>query len=704
MRVMVVRLWILLALVLVAIPCRLSCQLADPESQIRAHRIRCRILPASGEIQCTDTVTIYRPLPDAHRCHIRFHPINAHVAASVDGRDVAVTNSGGDFTIDGLPSDSVVEAVLNWSTLFSGGTEFSRITPSRAILRSEDVFPSSPGVIRHSRISITVPSGWSVVAPGSVVATDSVGEERTVTFESREGAPTLGWICAGRYRHDESVPGGTAISLCRFEDDSSDAGAIINLSRDVLGYLASRLTPYRYPSLTITEIDDWVGGPGVLAIAAPSLILVKKTAFTTTDSFNTVRSILPHEISHQWWALTVLPADDALPFLSEGMCEHFSILYNRSRGAATLRDSLGRHPLLRPLLLRSRQEGGILLHQKTDLRVQPALYLKGAYVHGMLAALLGDSCAGRLYRECARRFALRQITVADFESVAEEVSGRKLGWFFDEWLDKGLIPQLKCYNVLADSSQTGWNTRGRIRISGYQKFTIQVPVGIVSRGVQAGTTVVSLGIDSSGAYRNDVPFSIPTASAPDSLVVDPESEILKQQVLPPRLSDFRDPADVTMITGTGTDSRILRRMAERDSAVMENSGWNVRIISDSGVTLGDFQKPRVICYGTASANSAAARLEEKFTLRPERGRVKVNGEILNDSTLAVVQVIDNPFCENGLLGWVAPLGTAAQPEFLPYNASWAVVRGRDLIASGTWPSADRNLVVIPVREGLQPRH
>jgi len=43
--------------------------------------------------------------------------------------------------------------------------------------------------------------------------------------------------------------------------------------------------------------------------------------------------------------------------------------------------------------------------------------------------------------------------------------------------------------------------------------------------------------------------------------------------------------------------------------------------------------------------------------------------------------------------WVAPLSPKAEPELMPYDHSWILVRGKEEIISGTWEVKDEEVVV-----------
>lgn len=71
------------------------------------------------------------------------------------------------------------------------------------------------------------------------------------------------------------------------------------------------------------------------------------------------------------------------------------------------------------------------------------IYQKGAWTLHMLRSRIGDAAFQKGIREYYVRYQNLNATTADFERVMEEASGQKLGWFFDQWLNRSGSPMLK---------------------------------------------------------------------------------------------------------------------------------------------------------------------------------------------------------------------------------------------------------------------
>ena len=660
--------------------------------EIISHRARLQLFPQSLALQGVDTLSLRIADPRPDKLSLRMIRMLSADDVFMKGKQREFTQKSDRLEIDDVPSDSVVDVVVSYTGNFAFRSEFSGFTTERAVLREDEVLPTGPKAYRFSRLSLVVPSDWTTIAVGGKVSESATADTTTTVWEFNQSLPNLGWICAGKFVTYEDHTSAVPISVHLFQDDSLSAAKVLALTKEVLPFYSKMFSPYRFPKLDIVEVEDWFAGRNALAIAAPSYIMVKKQAFTTDDPFNQVEAILAHEIAHQWWPATVYVEDQDAALLSEGMCEYSALMFNESKGMIGRRDSLGNHPLLRSLISKVINGRDAPLQKKADLRAQPTQYLKSSYVHNMLRRLLGDSLFAALYHEYARRFALQRVGMQQFQDLAGELYGKKLDWFFDQWVKNRGMPRLRLYNVKTVQSGTAWKTRGRVRMLGYKKYSTFIDAG-VRTSKQLSTARLFIGVDSAGVYHNDAGFEITTDEKPSQAILDPKGDVLKIQKLPVKLGDLRDPSDGVMIIGTLKHAEYLLGRARKDAAAMENSGWSMEVKFDTSVTLSDLQQERVFLYGNADENSVAADLAAKFPMHVQGSSILANGEKLSDSTLALIQMIESPYTSNGTFCWIVPFSQHAQPELLPLDASWALVRGKDEITSGTWVVTDEDLTV-----------
>lgn len=671
----------------------INAQVSD-KYEIVGHKALIKLFPKESLISVSDTIAFRFKDKVLSEISLTLNPLLKVENVSSDGRNIQFQQQREVLKIKSS-FKMKEEIVLKYAGKISRRSEFSELSDSVALLNENEIFPLGTKSYEFIRLTVQAPSRWSVIAIGELLGQFTENDSVKFIYQNNQLVQTLGWICGGDYFVHSQISNGYTLASYLFNEDSTYSGRIISQLEKTISTYSEHFSRYRFSKLAIVEVDDWVAGRGVLAVAFPSVILVKKQAFQTEDSFNNVNTILPHEVAHQWWPLTVFinEADNAL--LSEGLCEYSSILFGEWISEKLARDSLKNSPLLRSLLSRSAKVKDLPLRRKADLRSMPTHYLKAAYVHNMLRLIVGDSVYKLVLKEFATQRALQVSNSDDFQKIAEKLSRTNLDWFFKQWSEQTGIPKIKIYAVKTSKHKEHWYTEGRVRLVAYEKrFTTPVEVGVITdEGVFK--KIAWLGFDSLNVYRNEVTFSFTTQTKPSQIVLDPDGNILKHQKLPAKLSDLRDPADGVMVIGTtagmGRHSELLE-LAKRDSAEMDKAGWNIRIISDTSATLGDLQNDRVFVYGKITENNVADKIAPKFPKQPNGNSITIDGKTYSDS-LAIIQIIDNPYLSSGLMCWIAPLTVSASPHLMPYDASYVILNEKEIVKKGVWEVKDDDLVV-----------
>jgi aminopeptidase N len=140
----------------------------------------------------------------------------------------------------------------------------------------------------------------------------------------------------------------------------------------------------------------------------------------------------------------------------------------------------------------------------------------------MLRGVLGDSTfINTLRAYSASKFAYQTAVTEDFQGIAEQVSGKKLGYFFQQWIYGSGYPT---YQVsLTGTSQTNQVSVRLVQrnttASSPSSFTMPVQLTIKSVGGDTTVTVIN--------DRADQTFTLPSKGTATSVVLDPNGWLLK---------------------------------------------------------------------------------------------------------------------------------------------------------------------------------
>ncbi len=241
-----------------------------------------------------------------------------------------------------------------------------------------------------------------------------------------------------------------------------------------------------------------------------------------TYAFN--ESIMAHELAHQWFGDMITCRTWPDVWLNEGFATYCEALYREVQyGEATFVAEMT------AIMSASKDTsmGSIYLRDTSSVNnmfYQGRIYDKGASVLHMLRHVVGDSTFFAAVRAYANDTALMYKTAStgDFRNECERISGKDLGYFFNEWIFGENYPrytyravvskQASLYQVMVTISQ---NTQ----TSNPTFFTMPVDLRFV--GPTIDTTIVVLNNQQSQVFT----FSF--TEAPDSVELDPDGWILK---------------------------------------------------------------------------------------------------------------------------------------------------------------------------------
>ena len=356
------------------------------------------------------------------------------------------------------------------------------------------------------RVRMTVPRAWRVVSTGGLL--DSLVTDSTQAYTWGTTSPVgRFYYVAGPYlMHTRPYAG---ITLRYYDTDTTGADAQLAIARRALDFYSRAFCPYRFEKLAFADpLRGQAFGGSVYSLNIMGL--------------PGLETGIAHETSHQWWAFLVRHRSYEETWLSEAFATYSEALYLEDTLGRASRDAridtfadgyLRRVPRNedKPIIPTPYSYGGWML----------IVYWKGAWVLHMLRGVVGDSTFFNVMRTYATTYKDSSTTVAMYRNVAEQVSGRNLGWFFDEWL----------YHTGAPSYTYSWQSR-QIGVDTFQLtlwvnqldslFTMPIQTSIFTQsGRQDQWPVV--------AHRSDT-FQFLLSQNPDSVILDKDDWLLDRGI------------------------------------------------------------------------------------------------------------------------------------------------------------------------------
>jgi len=260
-------------------------------------------------------------------------------------------------------------------------------------------------------VELTVPANFEVGATG-VLESEwlEVGETVKKTFRFvAERVHDFAWVASPRYLVEEIEWDGITLRALYLSMPDLAERAL-----EAMRFFSAKFGPYAYPAFTVAQVE--AGG----GMEYPAIVMIGQGSDLEVS----------HEVAHQWWYAAVGNDEYNEAWLDEGFSTFSEELY--------LIEHLGYVEEFARSSLNFKEPGEVVLQpasEFTSLQTYfQAVYTKGSGILWMLRGLVGPEVFDELLRTYYERFKYQNATTDDFTSLTEEVSGRELDWFFDQWL------------------------------------------------------------------------------------------------------------------------------------------------------------------------------------------------------------------------------------------------------------------------------
>lgn len=249
--------------------------------------------------------------------------------------------------------------------------------------------------------------------------------------------------------------------------------------------------------------------------------------------------VVAHELAHQWYGDKITPQRWTHLWLSEGFASYAEILYFEARKA----QFPGRYEAVSDGQYRgARRATGTLVLQDTtnvnDMFDGYRVYAKGSMVLYMLRYMVGDNVFKQIMQTYAVDPAVQygNAVTADFQRVAEQVSGLDLDAFFSQWVTTGTgYPRYAAATSWKDVG--GGNYEVKVTLQQQQTSSqsnvsvFKMPVDIVVYDMLPSDSLVEIHRETVQNNLRSQTFTFTVAQAPFQVQVDPDKKILRSDTV-----------------------------------------------------------------------------------------------------------------------------------------------------------------------------
>ncbi len=294
---------------------------------------------------------------------------------------------------------------------------------------------------RTTDLYVTVEKPLVVLSNGSLISTE-YKENGTRTFHWQTSIPYsshLTSFVAGRFLPvTQTYEDIDLVSYC-YPHEADAAAATIERLPDMMRFY-SDITGVKYPYERYSQVfvQEFAGWQGNMMTSTITENMVDD--WVTHKDFRWLWDIVESEaLASQWFGVSIVPSSWEDAWLTKAFSRHLSGLYNESKNSKEEYLSYQYNPQL-TTYLNDWNAGNIQpivnssYQDVTSFVRSNHVYQHGATVLHMLRKELGDEVWYDVLKRFASTSAGKTVSTNDFIKVVNDVSGRDMEWFFNQWV------------------------------------------------------------------------------------------------------------------------------------------------------------------------------------------------------------------------------------------------------------------------------
>lgn len=394
-----------------------------------------------------------------------------------------------------------------------------------------------------SEVICRVPEGMTARSNGRLVGQER-GEDGLIAWHWMQEQPHPNYLVAlvagrltglsGEYRGIPLAFWTTPSQAAHAERAFSETPAMMAFFEQEIG------VPYPWAKYEQAAVQDFLYG----GMENTSLTVLTERVLLPPEVENAKEGtdLIAHELAHQWFGDYLTCKDWSHIWLNEGFATYYAGLFEGQRDG----DEAMRYGLWGSARRLSGNPNDPTAMVKRDYvrafdQFDELAYEKGGWVLRMLRTEVGDEAFRRGVKLYLERHALGSVVTEDLNRAMEEVSGRSLDRFFDQWVYHGGVPELGISYEWDGSAKLA-----HVRVGQAQK---------VSDDVLLFDVPLTVRFEGAGWSREETvrvrdaeqDFYFKLSETPKTVRVDPEQRLLAKVVFNPGramlLAQLRDADD-----------------------------------------------------------------------------------------------------------------------------------------------------------------
>ena len=299
-------------------------------------------------------------------------------------------------------------------------------------------FPTidSPNQKTSQEIYITVPNRFKTLSNGLLISKEIKGAYRTDYWKFKQKhAPYLFFMGIGEYEVIEDVYKNIPVNYYVEKKYASLAREIFGLTPEMIGFFENKLgVSYPWSKYSQIVARDYVSG----AMENTTAVIHGESAYQMKGQLideNRQENTIAHEIFHHWFGNLLTTESWSNLALNESFANYSQYLWREYKYGKTDADAHLFENIKPYLSDPSNHEKKLVRYYYNDKEDMFDLvsYNKGGAILHMLRKYLGDNAFFSGLKKYLNTYQYKSAEVSQLRLALEEVSGKDLQWFFNQW-------------------------------------------------------------------------------------------------------------------------------------------------------------------------------------------------------------------------------------------------------------------------------
>ncbi|HIL70721.1 MAG TPA: hypothetical protein EYG38_12835, partial [Verrucomicrobia bacterium] len=303
----------------------------------------------------------------------------------------------------------------------------------------------SPNEKMTSDVICRVPEGMTVLSNGRLLSETKDSESDRTLFHWSQDQPHVTYlisIVAGYFEHLEDRHGDLPLAFYTPPSYFSETANSFRDTRKIIEFFEEEIgVTYPWDKYFNVCVTDFTAG----GMENTSLTtLTTHTLFSeASENLRSSQGLDAHEAAHQWFGDLVTCKDWSHLWLNEGFATYYAHLYD---GYKNGNDYL-KYGLYRDArnILSQKNDVTPMVHKGYNVPMDQfsfRAYPKGSWILHMLRSQLGTDLFRKGIETYLNRHRFGNVVTEDLNSILEELSGKSLDRFFDQWVYHASTPDL----------------------------------------------------------------------------------------------------------------------------------------------------------------------------------------------------------------------------------------------------------------------